>query len=76
IYRSPELPAQELVLRASAAAGLARVAFAIDGVPLGETSAADAWLAWGLAPGSHTLRVSALLPDGSTATAAARFEVK
>ena len=76
VYRSPELPAQELVLRASAAAGLAHVAFAMDGVPLGETGAADAWLAWALAPGSHTLRVSAMLPDGSTTSATSRFEVK
>jgi len=75
-YRAPELPTQQLVLRASAAAGTERVVFEIDGATVGETAGADAWLAWDLVPGAHTLRVRAIAPDGSAVVATAAFEVK
>jgi penicillin-binding protein 1C len=76
IYRAPELATQQLVLRAAAGAGIDRVTFAIDVVFVGETSANDAWLAWALAPGAHTLRISAVLPGGAVESATTRFEVK
>ncbi|HEV8470432.1 MAG TPA: transglycosylase domain-containing protein [Candidatus Limnocylindria bacterium] len=76
IYLAPELRAHELVLRAAAASGIDRVTFAIDGVAVGTAPAAAPWTVWALEVGLHTVRVSALLPDGSTASATAIFEVK
>jgi penicillin-binding protein 1C len=76
VYLAPELRTRELVLRAAAASGIDRVTFAIDGVAVGTASAAAPWTVWVLEVGVHTLRVSALLPDGSTASATAIFEVK
>ncbi len=75
-YRAPELPTQTLVLRAGVAAGIDRVTFAIDGVVLGDTLGSDAWVAWDLVAGTHTLRVSARLADGTVAAATSKFEVK
>ena len=76
IYRAPELATQQLVLRAAASAGIDKVTFAMDGIVVGQTNASDAWLAWALAPGAHTLSVSAVLPGGAVTTATTRFEVK
>jgi penicillin-binding protein 1C len=76
VYLAPELRMHELVLRAAAASGIDRVTFAIDGVAVGTAPAAAPWTVWALEIGLHTLRVSALLPDGSTASATAVFEVK
>ena len=75
IYRAPELATNELVLRASAAPGVTRVAFAIDGAAVGETNGPDGEVAWGLAPGRHVLVVKAWLGERAYATTAA-FEVK
>jgi len=76
VYLAPELRTKELVLRAAAASGIDRVTFAIDGVTVGTAPAAAPWTVWALEVGLHTLGVSALLPDGSTTTATAIFEVK
>ena len=76
VYLAPELRTKELVLRAAAASGIDRVTFAIDGVTVGTAPAAAPWTVWALEIGLHTLGVSALLPDGSTTTATAIFEVK
>jgi membrane peptidoglycan carboxypeptidase len=76
LYLAPELPTQVLVLRAGVSAGIDTVTFAIDGVTLGRRPASDAWLSWALEAGSHTLRVSASLPDGTVTSATAKFEVK
>src|SRR5437870_3266771 len=76
VYLAPELRTQELVLRAAAASGIDRVTFAVDGVTVGTAPAAAPWTTWALEVGLHTLRLSAHLPDGSTATASSLFEVK
>lgn len=75
-YRAPELATQQLVLRASVAPGISSVVFEIDGRVAGETNGEDAWLAWDLAPGAHTLRVHAWRSDGTVYTATSAFEVK
>ncbi len=76
LYRAPELPAQQVVLRAATVAGVLRVVFEIDGAPVGEATGTDARVAWGLVPGTHTLRVRAFWPDGTAATSTTAFEVK
>jgi len=76
VYLAPELRTQELVLRAAAASGIDRVTFAVDGVTVGTAPAAAPWTTWALEVGLHTLRLSAHLPDGSTATASSLFEVR
>lgn len=70
-WLAPELDAQQVVLRA-AAAGIDRLTFAVDGVIVGEASAADPAITWTLASGRHTLRVST--PEGIAATST--FEVR
>jgi len=67
---------QQVVLRASAAAGIARVTFEIDGRIVGEAPAADARVIWPLEVGVHALRVSARLADGAVATAVSTYEVR
>jgi penicillin-binding protein 1C len=76
IYFAPELSSHEVVLRAVAARGIERVTFAIDGLVIGDAPGSDPWLVWPLEPGSHTLRASAHLADGSIATVTSVFEVK
>jgi penicillin-binding protein 1C len=75
VYRAPELPTQVVILRASVAPGATRVAFEVDGVTVGETSADAPRVEWALAVGEHTLRVHAFA-NGARYTATARFEVK
>jgi penicillin-binding protein 1C len=75
-YLAPELPTQTLVLRAGVAAGIDKVTFAVDGVVLGDTLGSDAWVTWELKTGTHTLRVTARLPDGTVTAATSKFEVK
>lgn len=75
-YRAPELPLQQVVLRASASAALKRIWFSVDGVTVGETDAQDPRVTWALVPGVHTLRVIGLLGDGSTTMVSSAFEVK
>ncbi len=76
IYFAPELPSNQVVLRAVAARGIERVTFAVDGVVIGDAPGSDPWLVWPLEPGAHTLRASAHLADGSIATVMSVFEVK
>ncbi len=76
LYRAPELADQRIVLRASAARGIARVSFEIDGQALGDADGGDARLVWALEPGRHTLRVSATLPGGEVAAITSTFEVR
>jgi penicillin-binding protein 1C len=76
IYFAPELSSRQVVLRAVAARGIARVTFAIDGLVIGDAPGSDPWVVWPLEPGAHTLRASAHLVDGSIATVTSAFEVK
>jgi penicillin-binding protein 1C len=76
IYFAPELSSHQVVLRAVAARGIERVTFAIDGLVIGDAPGSDPWLVWSLEPGTHTLRASAHLADGSIATVTSVFEVK
>ncbi|HEV8228548.1 MAG TPA: transglycosylase domain-containing protein [Candidatus Limnocylindria bacterium] len=71
-WLAPELGAQQVQLRASAASGIEQVTFELDGVAIGSRTVDDASLLWTLVPGRHTLRVSA---PGATAIAVT-FEVR
>ena len=71
-WLAPELDAQQVVLRAAVAPGIAQVTFAIDGVPAGQATDHDPAITWTLVPGRHTLLVTA--PNGSSATST--FEVR
>src|SRR2546427_6011230 len=76
MYFAPELSSPQVVLRAVAARGIERVTFAIDGLVIGDAPGSDPWLIWPLEQGTHTLRASAHLADGSIATVTSAFEVK
>src|SRR5438445_2888706 len=76
IYFAPELSSHLVVLRAVAARGIERVTFAVDGLVIGDAPGSDPWLEWPLELGTHTLRASAHLADGSLATVTSAFEVK
>jgi penicillin-binding protein 1C len=71
-WLAPELSAQRVLFRASASPGVETITFELDGVVIGRRPADDPSVLWDLAPGRHTLRVSApgLAPVTST------FEVK
>jgi penicillin-binding protein 1C len=75
-WLSPELGAQQLVLRAAAAPGIERLTFAVDGTVVGDASPADPSIAWTLAPGRHTLRVSGWLGGGASIVGTSTFEVR
>src|SRR5438094_8122837 len=75
-YFAPELSSPQVVLRAVAVRGIERVTFAIDGLVIGDAPGSDPWLIWPLEQGTHTLRASAHLADGSIATVTSAFEVK
>ena len=74
IYRAPELPTQVLLLRASAAPTVTRLAFEVDGVALGDAGL-DGEIGWTLVPGTHRLDVHAWIGDRRYTTTAV-FEVK
>ncbi|MEK6208483.1 MAG: transglycosylase domain-containing protein [Chloroflexota bacterium] len=76
IYFAPELSSDRLVLRAIAARGIERVTFSVDGVVIGDAAGTDPWVVWALQSGTHTLRASARLADGTVATVTSAFEVK
>jgi penicillin-binding protein 1C len=76
IYFAPELASPQVVLRAVAARGIERVTFAVDGLVIGDAPGADPWVLWPLVQGTHTLRATAHLADGSVATVTSAFEVK
>ncbi|HET7700990.1 MAG TPA: transglycosylase domain-containing protein [Candidatus Limnocylindria bacterium] len=75
-HLSPELPDQQVILRASASAALKRIWFSVDGVAVGEADAQDARVTWVLVPGMHVVRVVGLLSDGTTTAVSAPFEVR
>jgi len=75
-WLASELAAQQLVLRAAVAPGVDRLTFAVDGVNVGDASAADPAITWTLAPGRHTLQVSASVEGGDTIAAISTFEVR
>src|SRR6185503_5704301 len=76
IYLAPELASDRLVLRAVAARGIDRVTFSVDELVIGDAIGADPWIVWPLQLGTHTLRATAHLADGTIATATSAFEVK
>jgi penicillin-binding protein 1C len=76
LFLSPELQAQEVVLRATVPPGTASVTFAVDGASSGPVPGPDAQVTWPLKPGTHRVDVSALLPDGGIATANSTYEVR
>jgi hypothetical protein len=76
LYLSPELEAQELVLRASVPSGAAEVEFRVDGTVTGRISVVDPRFVWRLNPGRHRFDVTARMGDGSVATGTSYFEVK
>jgi hypothetical protein len=76
LYLAPELPKQQILLRATVGRGVTRVTFAVDGVLVGETAAGDPNVAWTLTPGIHTLSVGGVLADGSITYTTTKFEVK
>jgi penicillin-binding protein 1C len=71
-WLAPELSAQRLWLRATASAGVETVTFELDGDVIARAPANDPSVLWDLAPGRHTLRVSA--PGVAPVTTS--FEVK
>ncbi len=76
IYIAPELSSPQVLLRAVAARGIERVTFAVDGLVIGDAPGTDPWILWPLVQGTHTLRATAHLADGSVVTVTSAFEVK
>ena len=76
LFISPELPAQETVLRAVAPPDAASVSFTVDGMPAGTVDNPDARLVWQLNPGIHHVVASARLTGGATVTATSTYEVR
>ncbi len=75
-FLSPELPRQEMLVRASVPAGAREVEFRVDGVPVGRVEGSDPRWTWRLDPGAHRLEVTARLADGSTVTRRSTYEVR
>lgn len=76
LYIAPELHRQETVLRATVPAGVERVEFRVDGVPVGDTAGPDAYVVWRMTVGEHTLEVVATFADGVTVAATRRYVVR
>jgi penicillin-binding protein 1C len=76
LWIAPELGTPQVLLRASPAPGLERVAFLIDGERIGEATVAEPWVLWRLAPGAHVLEVQGRSPGGDLAIARSAFEVR
>ena len=75
-FLSPELPAQELMLRAAVPAGAREVEFWVDSELVGRAAPSRPWMVWRLDPGVHRLEVVALLADGTTASSSVIYEGK
>lgn len=75
-FLAAELPAQELLMRATVPSGATEVQFRLDGRLIARLPATDPDLVWSLEPGAHRLEVVALLAGGRTATASSTFEVR
>ncbi len=76
LYIAPELPRQEIVLRAATPAGVDSVEFRVDGAVVGSVAGPDAYVVWPLTVGAHTLEVVAIFRDGRRAAATSRYEVR
>jgi penicillin-binding protein 1C len=75
LFLSPELPAQEVLLAASAPPGTTDLRFLVDGAAVGAASGA-ATAVWRLEPGAHVIEVHARLPGGQSVRAESRYEVR
>jgi len=75
-FLAPELPAQELVLRAEAPPGNIDLQFSMDGEVIAQLPAGETRLVWDITPGTHTFQVTARQRDGSTVSASTTFEVR
>jgi penicillin-binding protein 1C len=75
-YLSPELAAQQFMLRATAPPGTQEITFTVDGAAAGTVPGSEGKLVWQLVPGVHSVSAHSILADGSTATATSRYEVK
>ena len=75
-YLSPELQAQQLMLRATAPPGTKSITFVVDGAPAGTVPGNNARLVWPLTAGTHTVTAAATIGGGTTATVTSNFEVK
>lgn len=76
LFLAPELNVQEVLLRATAAAGAQDITFRLDGAIVGSFAASDARFAYALGVGRHELQVTATFSDGSAVTTSSSFEVK
>ncbi len=76
LFLAPELQAQQVLLKASPPAGARSIEFDIDGATVATATPDDPTAVWALAPGDHTLQVTARLDDGTAVQASSRFEVK
>ena len=76
LHLAPEFGESSSLLRAAVPPATTRVTFLVDGEPVGEVIGNDARLEWELTAGTHELRVLAVLPDGTTLTSSATFEVR
>jgi membrane carboxypeptidase/penicillin-binding protein PbpC len=76
LFVSPELRAQEVVIRAVASPGTTSVTFTVDGVSSEPVAGPDARVVWPLNPGAHRVDVTALLPGGEVTTAHSTYEVR
>lgn len=75
MYLSPELRSQQLLLRVTAA-GANAIELRVDGVLAGQIDGPDASVPWVLEAGAHRIEATAVLADGSRASATATYEVK
>jgi len=76
LYRSPELPDQETILRAAAPIETESVEFLVDGLSVATAVGRDPRAIWALQPGQHHLEVVAHLPGGGRLQTGSRFEVR
>jgi membrane carboxypeptidase/penicillin-binding protein PbpC len=76
LYISPELAAQEVLLKASPPPDTQRVDFLVDGALVASVSPRQASAVWQLVAGRHELEVRAVLGDGRAVSARSSFEVR
>jgi hypothetical protein len=75
VYRAPELPAQRLLIRASAVPGVTRIVIEIDGATAASSDGDEAEVEWTLEPGAHEVRAHAWIGELRYTTSAS-FEVR
>jgi membrane carboxypeptidase/penicillin-binding protein PbpC len=76
LYISPELAAQEVLLKASPPPDTQRLDFLVDGVVVASASPREPSAVWRLVAGRHELEVRAVLGDGRVVSARSPFEVR